>query len=368
MIPAMAAMRVMAVAQASVLGGAELAMLRLARLLPERGFEVSATVPEPGQLSAALTAEGIEVASLPVGKLERGKWLGAIAGWPQARAALDRFGPRLVWLNGVVTLRAAPALGRATLVPYLHDLLENTPRPWHDERFWRRTPILMCASEAVANAAAAAGAPAERLRVVWAPVERPEPAPQPAWANGGPVVGFVGRIEPRKGVLDLVRAFKHVLERWPAARLVMIGAPELGAPQDYVEKVRGEAAQLGDRAMMLGRIEGAPALMPWFDVLAVPSEKEPFGTVAAEALAAGTPVVATRSGGMVEYVRPGVDGELVEPGDTAALAHALDAVLARKSDQVGDARAEHASARFDPAIVADAVAACFREALERAAE
>jgi glycosyltransferase involved in cell wall biosynthesis len=357
-------MRVLAVAQAPALGGAELALVRLARRLPARGVEPAATVPGPGALADALAAGGIPTAELPLGGLERGRWLGALAGWPRARAALDRFGPDLVWLNGVVTMRAAPALGRApVLVPYLHDLLENRPRPWRSKRFWERTPIVMCASEAVARHAEAAGAPPERLRVVWAPVERLDPAPRPDWAaNGGPVVGFVGRIEPRKRPLDLVEAFPALLERWPGAKLVMVGDAELEAPAGYARSVRDAAAALGDRVRLLGRVEDAAALMHWFDVLAVPSLREPFGTVAAEALAAGTPVVATRSGGMEEYVRPGVDGELIEPGDPRALAEALDAVLARASSTVAAARAE-AGARFDPDAVADAVAACFREAL-----
>jgi glycosyltransferase involved in cell wall biosynthesis len=355
--------RVLAVAQAPALGGAELALVRLARLLPERGFDVAATVPAPGPLRGALQAEGVESAKLPVGELERGRWLGALAGWPRARAALDRFGPDIVWLNGVVTMRAAPAFRRArALVPYLHDLLENSPRPWRSKRFWEQTPVVMCASQAVADHAEAAGAPAGRLRVVWAPVERLEPVPKPDWAaNGGPVVGYVGRIEPRKGTLDLLQAFPALLERWPRARLVIVGEPELGAPADYAQAVADAASALGESVRMLGRVERAPALMPWFDVLAVPSANEPFGTVAAEALAAGTPVVATRSGGMEEYVRPGVDGELVPPGDPAALADALDAVVARASDSVASARAD--AGRFDPALVADAVADCFNEAL-----
>ena len=359
------AVRVLAVAQAPALGGAELALLRLARLLPERGFEVAATVPAPGPLADALAAEGVPFDTLPLGGLARGRWSGAVAGWPRARAAMRRFAPQLVWLNGVVTLRAAPALGRdALLVPYLHDLLENRPRPWRGDRFWARTPIVMCASEAVARHAAQAGAPAERLRVVWAPVERTEPAPQPEWRDGGPVVGYVGRIEPRKGTLDLLRAFPALLERWPRAKLVIVGSAELGAPRDYARAVEEAAQALGEHVRLLGRVEHAPALMPWFDVLAVPSAREPFGTVAAEALAAGTPVVATRSGGMEEYVRPGVDGELVAPGDPGALADALDAVLARASERVASARA-HAD-RFHPGRIADAVCVCFRDALASA--
>ena len=347
----MDAVRVLAVAQAPALGGAELALLRLARLLPDRGIEVTAAVPGPGPLADALGDEGIPTVAIPLGGLERRRWLGALRGWPRARAAARELRPDVVWLNGVVTFRAVPAL-RGPFVPYLHDLLENTPRPWRSRRFWERTGSVLCASDAVAAHARRAGAPADRLRVVWAPVERRERAPRPEWAGDGPVVGYVGRIEPRKGTLDLVRAMRRVR----GARLVLVGDAELGAPADYERLVREEAAALGDRVVLAGRVENAPALMGWFDVLAVPSYREPFGTVAAEALAAGTPVVATRSGGMEEYVRPGRDGELVEPGDPEALARALEAVLAR-------GRGTEADLRFAPEAVADAVAGAFREAL-----
>jgi glycosyltransferase involved in cell wall biosynthesis len=270
---------------------------------------------------------------------------------------MQRFNPDLVWLNGPVPMRLIPALGRrAVLVPYLHDFLHAPPRPWRIRGVWERIPVVLCASEAVARAAAEVGAPEDRLRVVWEPVERAQAAPEPDWAHASPVVGFVGRIEPRKGVLDLISAFRLLLERHADARLVVVGAAELDAPADYVTAVERALDELGDHAVRLGRVENATALMSWFDVLAVPSVEEPFGTVAAEALAAGTPVVATRSGGMEEYVRPGVDGELVPIGDPAALAVALEAVLARP-------RPTPSGERFAPELVADAVAAAFREAL-----
>ena len=60
--------------------------------------------------------------------------------------------------------------------------------------------------------------------------------------------------------------------------------------------------------------------MRHLDVLVLPSHQEPFGTVLAEAMAVGTPVVATRVGGLAEVVQDGVTGRLVAPGDPAALA------------------------------------------------
>jgi glycosyltransferase involved in cell wall biosynthesis len=141
---------------------------------------------------------------------------------------------------------------------------------------------------------------------------------------------------------------------------VMIGGPELDGAGAYSAQVRSEAARHGERVLMLGELPDASRLMSWFDVLAVPSRVEPFGTVAAEALAAGTPVVATRSGGMAEYVTDAV-GALVAPGDPAELADALARVLAR-SDELGEA-CRAIAAPFATDRVAAAVADAFDEAL-----
>ena len=85
--------------------------------------------------------------------------------------------------------------------------------------------------------------------------------------------------------------------------------------------------------------------MRHLDVLVLPSYEEPFGTVLAEAMAVGTPVVATRVDGLPEVVSDGVTGRLVAPGDPDAIATAVLEVLARASE-MGTAAREHAR-RFD---------------------
>ena len=360
------AARVLAITQAPELGGAEYALLRIARRLPARGYECVVTVPGPGATEAAFRAEGFPVHRLATGPLRAGGWPRALAALPRARLLARRVRPQLVYLNGTVAQRLAPAfLGTgARLVPHLHDLLETAPRPWRSARFWAAAPVVICASGAVADRAAELGAPRERLRTVWCPIEPAEPAPRPAWREDGrPVVGFVGRIEPRKGVLDLLRAAPALFERRPDARIVIVGDDELGASAVYRDEVRRAAAQLGERVLLLGAVPEANRLMPWFDALCVPSRVEPFGTVAAEALAAGTPVVATRSGGMAEYVADGRTGALVEPGDVAALADALDRVLA-DAEALGRNGREDA-ARFSSDRVAALVADALDEALDR---
>ena len=356
--------RVLAVAQASELGGAEYALLRIARRLPDRGFEVRLAVPAEGGLAAAARSDGLAVSILPVGGLERRSWRQPLGAWPRARALLREVSPEIVYLNGAVTQRLVPALLGATFVLHLHDLVAARPVPWRSARFWRATPVVLCASDAVAASAQAAGAPRDRLRTVYCPVDPVEPAPRPAWAVGRPTVGYVGRIEPRKGALDLLRAAPAVLERHPDAQFVLVGEDEFSLAGDYVRQVRESAEALGGRAVMLGRVPHAARVMAWFDVLAVPSLEEPFGTVAAEALAAGTPVVATRSGGMIEYVVPGRNGELVPPGDPHQLARAIATLLARPGDMAEAARED--ARRFDTQTVADAVADGLDEAVAAA--
>jgi glycosyltransferase involved in cell wall biosynthesis len=324
--------RVLAVAQSTGLGGAELALTRVAERLPALGFDVEVVFPD----------------RLPVGGLSPGAWPRAVASWPRARRMSQ--GCDLVLLNGIVTQRLAPAMTAATIVPWIHELSDSPPRAWRSARFWRATPVVLCACDAVAQRCRAFGAPVDRLRTVYAPVEAAEAIERPPWASG-PVVGFVGKLQPSKGVLDLVHAMAGV-----DARLVVVG--EGSGP--YADAVRREA---DERVVFTGHVPDARALMPWFDVVAVPSHREAFGTVAAEALAAGTPVVATRGGGIEEYVVPGRNGELVMPGDVDALAEAIRRLLPKAGSMAEAAR--ESVQRFQTERVAAAVAGALRDALGR---
>ena len=80
-------------------------------------------------------------------------------------------------------------------------------------------------------------------------------------------------------------------------------------------------------------------------LLVLPSYDEPFGTVLAEAMAAGTPVVATAVGGLGEVVTDGLDGVLVPPGRPDALAAGVLAALDRRDELAANARAS--ARRFD---------------------
>jgi glycosyltransferase involved in cell wall biosynthesis len=135
------------------------------------------------------------------------------------------------------------------------------------------------------------------------------------------IVGFAGRLETRKGVLDLLDAWPAIAQAQPHAYLVLAGRGPLEA------QVAERARQL-DRALFLGYRDDVASLLQRCHIVAMPSHWEGFGLVAAEALAAGKPVVATQTSSLPEIVRDGQEGLLVPVRQPRALTAALQRLIA----------------------------------------
>ncbi|HUR86089.1 MAG TPA: glycosyltransferase family 4 protein [Solirubrobacteraceae bacterium] len=334
-------MRILAVCAVAHPGGAEIGLLRLAKRLLARGHELTLATPEPGPLDDA----GLPVVRLALGGMDRGAGARAAASWPRVRRLAA--GYDLVYLNGTVSGRLLPALVGRPSVLHVHDIVDRVPR------FWKLADAVLADSQAVAD-----HLPGLRAHVVYCPVELdvPDvPAPWETNANNGPVVGFVGRIEPRKGPLDLVRAAGAIRAGAPTARIVLIGDDPYDSAPEYARRVR-EA----EGVEHVPWVADGAAVMRHLDVLVAPSRQEPFGTVLAEAMAAGTPVVATRVGGLAEVVADGKTGRLVTPGRPDELAAAVLEVLGRRAE-MGAAALERAQ-RFGADAYADRVEAILEEA------
>jgi len=214
----------------------------------------------------------------------------------------------------------------------------------------------------------------------------------------GKAVIFVGRLSPEKGVHDLVRAFHTVLERFPDARLHLVGgagsapleflvglsdephvtalrrfygtSPSAGK-DPYLEVLEREAgSELGTRILFDGRVNHDQLESHYGNscLLVNPSLSESFGISLVEAMMRGIPVVATRVGGMQFTVAHGQTGFLVEPADPPALAAAMCEMLANpeRARRMGAAGKERATDYFSWEKTANTLLNCMRRTAESA--
>jgi glycosyltransferase involved in cell wall biosynthesis len=203
----------------------------------------------------------------------------------------------------------------------------------------RRARLAICASEALADAARELGA--REVRVIPTGVDVPE---QVAEAAEPPEVLFAGRLSPEKGILELVAAANGM-------KLVVAGDGPLR------ERVPGALGFVPHHA--LGPLYERAA------VVAVPSHREGFGVVCAEAMAYGRPVVAGAVGGLLDLVADGETGLLVPPRDVPALREALERLLGDRElrRRMGEAGRERVREHFAWPAVTDATIAAYEEAL-----
>jgi phosphatidylinositol alpha-mannosyltransferase len=184
-----------------------------------------------------------------------------------------------------------------------------------------------------------------------------------------PTVLFVGRLEKRKGLRYLLRAWPHVLERVPDARLVVVGR---GRPLEGYKRFAIRQGWSASDVVFAGYVsaEDLPRYYQACDVFCAPNTgQESFGIVLLEAMAAGAPIVASDIPGYRDVVTSGVEGLLVERQNPGALADALCRLLGSPELRATMRRAGQLKAqRFDWPRVAAEVMSYYQQVLTRRAE
>jgi glycosyltransferase involved in cell wall biosynthesis/GT2 family glycosyltransferase len=197
-----------------------------------------------------------------------------------------------------------------------------------------------------------------------------------AKAGDGPELLFVGRFELRKGIDTLFEALPQVLAQVPQARIRLVGDCTLPGPggQTFHEAffASPQGAACAQRVRIDGLVDEAALLAAYqaADVFVAPSRFESFGLVFVEAMRAGKPVVGCDAGGVREIVADGVNGLLVPPGDSAALAGALVRLLQSQPlrDRMGQAGRALFQSRFTAQQMAQASLAIYQRAGQRHAQ
>ena len=150
--------------------------------------------------------------------------------------------------------------------------------------------------------------------------------------DGRPVLLWVGRVAPIKGLDTLLDAVARLSTSAGPARLLIVGgdADEPMSEHEVFLRRRIERLGLRDSVCFVGPQpqDVLPVYYAAADVTVLPSYYESFGMVALEAMACGSPVIASRVGGLVTTVRDGVTGFLVPDGDVEALAERIAALVA----------------------------------------
>lgn len=184
--------------------------------------------------------------------------------------------------------------------------------------------------------------------------------------DGHLLIGSVGEIRPLKGHEDFLRAAAIVVRRFPNSYFLIAGvdASPKGEHRAALERLLADL-DLTQHVRLFGWLDDLPSFYCALDVFVSASHTESFGLVIAEALASGTPVVATRTDGAAEILSPEGTGRLVPVGDSAALAAAISAVLEdpESSRRLATTAVKIARQRFSVATMVEATEQIYQQVL-----
>ena len=245
------------------------------------------------------------------------------------------------WLGGLAARSRARPVVRSRHV--------TIPIPRRRGLVYRLADRVITSGEAAARVVAAAGVPVARVVAIPPGIDTARFHPGVGGDDvrrelgivGAPVVGLVANIRGSKGHNVFLEAARSVLAARPDARFLIVGD---GIGFDDVKR-HVDTLGLASAVTMTGFRRDIPDVMAALDVLVLPSiRSEAASQVIPQALAVGTPVVATSVGGSGELVRDGETGRLVPPNDAPALAAAILGALA-------DPETARAQARRGQALV-----------------
>jgi glycosyltransferase involved in cell wall biosynthesis len=348
--------RVLHVSHLASLAGAEQALLRLTAGMDREQFTSLVVLPSDGPLRDALTKADVHTCISPIrwwipathwGSAE---FVAQMDGLEQRWRALARLAERervdLVHTNTLVTVEGALAAAALGIPHVWHSrgLFDEQPGNSfppsyvHDLSFFYSTidrlgDHVICVSKAVQDQAA------RYLRSTSSTTIADGFDPRRAEASGragflaefglpadARAIACVGGVQRRKGQLDLIGAFASVTKEYPEAVLLLCG--ETG-DAEYVESVRSRIRCLGliSNVKFLGFRSDVARIVHHCELVAQPAHSEGFGLAILESMAAGKPVIATRSGGPEDIIGDGISGILVTPGAPEELASAISLLL-----------------------------------------
>lgn len=359
-------------------GGAETVFIELLTRLPKDRFRCVVVIRGTGWVYEELLRRGIEPVLLPSRGSFNWRYLLRLAALLR-RYRVDLVQSHLLGTNVYCAL--AGLLTRTPLVATFHGTVDIGER----ERFKalkfgainRGATCIVAVSDSLReNIAGRTPLRTDRVRVIYNGIDvedfnRPrsgELRRQFGWAQDELLVGCLGNIRSAKGYDVLLKAAAQLLQRGRKLRFVIAGQWLPGRLYDDLLRLREELG-LAQHVQFIGFHPDPAGFLASLDLFLLPSISEGFSLATIQAMAAGLPVVVTRSGGPEEIVRHGQTGWLIDAGDAGAMAEALgqladDATL--RASLAASGR-EHARNTFAVEAMIRAYADTYTEILDNGA-
>lgn len=188
------------------------------------------------------------------------------------------------------------------------------------------------------------------------------PAIREASARKQSTIVFLGRIEPTKGIIDLITAVQHISPSYPEARLVIAGAGDTATVKKIAADL-GIASKIDFPGWVTGETKSALLTTATLFVLPSYAEGMPMGVL--EAMSHGTAVIASDVGGIPEAIHDGIEGLLVPPGNVLKLEQAITLLLCNRElrERLGRAGQEAVRQRFSTASTSAALSDLYAKLL-----
>ncbi|HEX5105761.1 MAG TPA: glycosyltransferase family 4 protein, partial [Pirellulaceae bacterium] len=191
---------------------------------------------------------------------------------------------------------------------------------------------------------------------------------RPRRAKGPPMIVYLGRMEKRKGTLDLLKAVPTVLAKHPQAKFIFIGGdrPHCPAGRTHAQYLAEKfPAAVQQQVTLAGRLpqDEVDRWLQTADIFVAPSLYESFGLIFPEAMRWGTPVIGTRVGGIPEIITDNETGLLVDPQSPEQLASTIVRLLENRElrERLGSAGRRHVETHFTVERMARQTAELYRE-------
>jgi glycosyltransferase involved in cell wall biosynthesis len=390
-------------------GGAETQALRLGEALIAKGVTVQFITPGKGSIGGATTIKGMPAyrlnsfANRLFGRLSG--WKKKQAGTPVTRVEYDdstettnrinsRIGwPTIIYYNifyyhslfflwrrrrtfdilhahtmewsAIVAARLGKALGKPVLIKDstmngFASLIRFPDGARMQHKIIQQSEFVAM-TRIIGENMEKAGIPAAKISYIpnGLSIDPNQPRREPA---SPPAVLFVGNLyqQPAKGIDILLKAWVSVSREHPTAVLEIVGDGDLPAYEEYSSKLG-----IGNSVRFHGKRSDLPAFYRKAAVFVLPSRREGMSNALMEAMSQALPCVATDISGSQDLIRSGENGLIVPPADAAALAKALNYMLAHPSDAAEMGRKAWAGAakQIDMEVVAKSYVSLYRRLL-----